>query len=86
MMAEITWPAPPEKMLVVSCSVCKAYLGIRDVARMQHEHFECSDRCRNGVYLCMVYERTMTGTYAEALRATDPALGAALASPRNEAS
>lgn len=78
-MAEFTWPAPPERMLVVSCSVCKAYLGIRDVDRMQHEHFERSDRCRNGRYLCMVYERTMTGTYAEAMRALDKP-----ASPRKD--
>lgn len=68
-MAEFTWPAPPERMLVVSCSVCKAYLGIRDVDRMQHEHFERSERCRGGHYLAMVYQRTMAGTYAQALKA-----------------
>jgi hypothetical protein len=73
-MTEFTWPAPPERMLVVSCSVCKAYLGILDVDRMQHEHFEQSERCRRGQYLAMVYERKTTGTYAEALRSLKPPL------------
>jgi hypothetical protein len=67
-MAGFTWPEPPERMLVVSCSVCKAYLGIRDVDRMQHEHFEQSSRCRGGHYRAAVYERKLLGTYSEALR------------------
>jgi hypothetical protein len=62
------WPEPPARMLVVFCSSCNAFLGIQDVDRMQHEHFEQSENCRHGVYNAAVYEQTMLGGYGQALR------------------
>lgn len=70
--ARFTWPEPPARMLVVFCSVCNAYLGIRDVDRMQHEHFERSARCRHGFYRAAVYEQKTLGSYGEAIRAMEP--------------
>lgn len=65
------WPEPPGRMLVVFCSVCNAYLGIHDVDRMQHEHFERSEPCRHGRYKAAVYEQRGVGTYADAMREMD---------------
>jgi hypothetical protein len=68
-MSAVEWPEPPVEMMVVFCSACRAYLGIHDVDRMRHEHFEQTDRCRRGHYLAAIYEQKMLGTYSEALKA-----------------
>jgi hypothetical protein len=61
------WPPPPARMLVVFCSVCDEYLGIQDVDRMQHEHFDRSEGCGRGFYRAAVYEQKMLGDYGDAI-------------------
>lgn len=53
---------PPKRMLMVTCSACGSYLGIEDVDRIQHEHFNRTyppdHRCHRGHYVWHEYEMT----------------------------
>jgi hypothetical protein len=59
-------PQIPAKLRVVTCSTCGEYIGIEDVARIQHEHMDADagwpvkGKCRNGRYVYTEYVASPT--------------------------
>lgn len=59
-MGQHRWTIP-EKMAVYFCSVCHEQIGILDVDRIRHEHFEQGwpkPTCTHGVFYVVEYAKT----------------------------